>query len=655
MWHSCHKRGDIVSDFIFDGNGIRILEIVMRRDYTSLEFLSEALGVSTRTIRNYIKQVNDELQDIATLKNKRGKGYWLSIKSTSQFNHLMRKISRNRDKIDSPKRRIAFIIDRLINSDKNYTLDELAFELNIGRTTLINELAKASVSLASYNLKIYGKQNTGMKLSYQEHDLRFFILENIYDILYVSSPLDQDIADEIENVATHHDLEASTKKKLFEFIVVMLERLLKKHPLEKVKEEHLKLLHSNDLKIAGEICSVIERKLSVKIPKAEMMFISIPIAGRRTPTNNRTMTEIQITDEVKGLLAKIIEQIGFKQEIVEENPVFFLDLQYHLTFMLNRLMFGLRLNNPMLRDVKEKYPVAFKMAKIAGNVIEREYSINVSEDELGYIAFYFEVFISQNDYKVKHFRKAAVVCGTGRGTAKLIKDQLQRILSEKIQLDILSETEITKEQLNDYDIVFSTVKLLCKTDTPVIKMNEIFDENMISKKIEEVAYMQSFKLDAKDNHNSILYHLITKDKFFILNSSVSYHDNLFFMVDQLVRKKYLDNDFKKRLKVREEKGSMVFDHFIALPHTFNEGSDSLEVALGVLPKKITADGREIRLIFLLGIPEQQVKVDLNEQQLINVYDEIIRIANNEQLINQLTSSTSYKEAGQFLKYVSKFN
>ncbi len=64
--------------------------------------------------------------------------------------------------LDSPKSRLAFIIERLMNSDKTYTLDDLAFEMHLGRTTLINELKRSSVSLEAYNLTISGRQNKGM-------------------------------------------------------------------------------------------------------------------------------------------------------------------------------------------------------------------------------------------------------------------------------------------------------------------------------------------------------------------------------------------------------------------------------------------------------------------------------------------------------------
>ncbi|MFK4997902.1 PRD domain-containing protein [Bacillus sp. N9] len=104
--------------------------------------------------------------------------------------------------------------------------------------------------------------------------------------------------------------------------------------------------------------------------------------------------------------------------------------------MINRLMFGLRLKNPLLADVKEKYPVAYKMAQIAGQVIESKYELDVTEDELGYLAFYFGVFISKNDVKVKRFQKAAIICGTGRGTAKLVAIQLERILNHNTEIHL---------------------------------------------------------------------------------------------------------------------------------------------------------------------------------------------------------------------------
>lgn len=637
-----------MSDLMMDERVVQIIEIVKKKTYCSLEYLAETMGVSTRTIRNYIKQLNSDLNGIASLVNEKGKGYCLLIEDEQLFEDLLAKVKIHQQ--DSPQSRIAFIIDRLVNSDENNTLDELAFNMNIGRTTLVNELKKAAVALETYNLSIRGKPNRGMYLSGKELDLRFFILDNVYDYLYSDYPLDEDIKDEVIRIANQYDLESTTQNRLMQFVIVMLDRLLKNHSLKEMNEKHEKLIDTKDYHIALEIVAAIEGQLPIMIPPSEILFITIPIAGRRTPTNNRTMAEITITEDVKNLLTLIMDQVGFEKDIIHENEVFFKDLQYHLTFMLNRLMFGMKITNPLLEDVKQKYPVAYKMAEIAGKVIETEYGLKVSEDELGYIAFYFGVFIAQNEVKMRRLRQVAVICGTGRGTAKLVAIQLQRVLNQNTQIDLFSESEVIKERLDDYDIVFSTVKLTFETDAPLIMINEIFDEISVSRQIEKVTYLQKFKLKDAGNHNSIVKLLINEQKYFILDSSNGYQENVNEMIEDLTKKGYLDEGFKERLKAREEKGSMVFDQYIALPHTVNHKSNKIELALGVFPEKVIADGREIKLVFLLGIPEQ---TDYDASVLVKIYDEIIRIASHKQLVDRLARTTSYEELSKYLELASR--
>ena len=639
-----------MSDLMMDERVVQIIEIVRKKTYCSLEYLAEAMGVSTRTVRNYSKQLNSDLEGIASFVNEKGKGYHLIIENEQLFENLLEKIHSEKNQQDSPQSRIAFIIDQLVNSDEINTLDEMAYRMNIGRTTLINELKKAAVALEAYHLSILGKQNSGMFLSGDELNLRFFILDNLYDYLYSGYPLDEDIKDEVIRIANQCDLESTTQNRLIRFVIIMLDRLLKGHPLPEINEKHHKLIDTKDYRLALEIAAAIERHLPIKIPQPEILFITLPIAGRRTPTNNRTMADVTVTEDVKNLLEKIMEAVGFEKGIFVENKDFFEDLQYHLTFMLNRLMFGMRITNPLLIDVKEKYPVAYKMAEMAGKVIEREYGLKVSEDELGYIAFYFGVFIAQNDVKVKRLRQVAVICGTGRGTAKLVAIQLQRVLNQNTQIDLFSESEVTKKQLADYDMVFSTVQLTFETDAPLISINEIFDEKSISQQIERVTYLQKFKLKDTGNNHSIVKMLTNEDKFFVLDSQKGYRENVNLMIEDLVMKGYLDEGFKERLKVRAEKGSMVFDRYIALPHTVNHNSNKIELALGVFPEMVMADGKEIKLVFLLGIPEQ---TDYDASLLVKIYDEIMRIAGNQQLVNQLSETNSYEELSHYLEKASR--
>lgn len=122
----------------------QILCLGVKKQYYSLDSLAQKLGVSTRTVRNYIKQINKDLKGIAYFKNMRGKGFYLYIEDHAKFEERFKKISQQLYIMDTLQKRLAFIIQHLMTEDSNNTIDELAFKMNIGRTTLINDLKKVT-------------------------------------------------------------------------------------------------------------------------------------------------------------------------------------------------------------------------------------------------------------------------------------------------------------------------------------------------------------------------------------------------------------------------------------------------------------------------------------------------------------------------------
>ena len=239
------------------------------------------------------------------------------------------------------------------------------------------------------------------------------------------------------------------------------------------------------------------------------------------------------------------------------------------------------------------------------------------------------------------------MCGTGRGTARLISIQLERILQQETKIDLYSDIDVSEEVLNHYDLIFSTVKLTYEIANPVIMINEIFDENTVKKEIEKTLYMQKSKVKRDNVYFSVIAELLTEEKFFILDNEKNYHDNVNSMVHSLIQSGHLDNGFTERLRERETKGSMVFDNYVALPHTFNQLSNQIELALGIFPETVIADGKELKIVFLLGLPEHQT--DNNEYLIVKIYDEIIRIANDKQLIEKISTSENYSDIVQLLE------
>ena len=91
---------------------------------------------------------------------------------------------------------------------------------------------------------------------------------------------------------------------------------------------------------------------------------------------------------------------------------------------------------------------------------------------------------------------------------------------------------------------------------------------------------------------------------------------------------------------------MLFDENIGFPHILYEGS-SLIFALGIMKREKEEEG--LRIVFLLGLPNNK---DLDDQVLMKIYDEIISIAGNQEMVQDICQLESARE---FYDYVIKNN
>ena len=535
---------------------------------------------------------------------------------------------------------MAYIFKTLLKSSSPYIIDELAYEMNVGRSTVNGDIKKLNEILSSYELYIEGKANSGIILSGSELNKRFFIMENIYNFIYSEDDIDFNVDRILKEISKKYGFESMTKVAFEKAIVIMLDRVLSGNYIDKLLDKYYDIEKNSMFKAVDETVSRLESVLDIKIPIEEKIFISIPIAGMRTPTNIEAVYHLGIDSHIENVIDRIIEQIGYELNIYIDKRNLNEEFYYHISFMINRLRFGYLLKNPISEEIKEKYPLAYKMACISGRIIGSEYDVTVTEDELGYITAYFGAYMLE--YKTTdRVCKIALVCSTGRGTARLISTQLKRVLDKDTILDLFADNQVDENVLGDYDIVFTTVKLGYNIKAPIITVRDIFDEKEILLEIEKARQLQKLSIPvAKTGGVSIIAALIDDRKFFVLDDNKSYIENTCDMIDSLCEDGLVDKDFKSRILKREEKSTMIFDKSIAFPHAINMSDDRLVISIGVSEKGLLGDdGSSIKIIFLLGLP---VSENQDDTVLVRIYDEIISIAQDENIIKELSKATDLK-------------
>ncbi len=618
---------------------VLILKQIQNKNCITLTEIAERLDVSTRTIRNDIKNLNDIFGDTAFIDGEQG-SYRLYIIDMEGFEKKREDIFKLNGYLDSPKKRMAYIFKTLLKSNTPYIIDELAYEMNVGRSTVNGDIKKLNEILSPYGIFIEGKANAGISLSGAELNKRLFILENIYSFVYKENVIEQSIEKLIFDISKKYKFETMTTSAFKKAVVIMIDRVISGNFIGKLPDKYYDIEKSNIFMPAKDIVEQLESMFNISFSKEEKIFISIPIVGMRTPTNIEAVYPIDITDDINKTIDMIIEQIQYELNLYIDKSNLNDEFFYHISFMINRLKFGYLLKNPISEEIREKYPLAYKMASIAGRIISREYNVEVPEDELGYITAYFGVYMLEYKTSQKYY-KIALVCGTGRGTARLISTQLKRVLDKDAKVDLFADNQVNADILNTYDIVFTTLNLGYDIDTPLIKVRDIFDEKEILLEIEKAKQLQKLSIPvAKTGGVSIIAALIDEYKFFILDDNKSYMENTCYMIDNLYKEGFVDSDFKDRVIKREQKSTMVFNKSIGFPHAINFIDDKIVIAIGISEKGISNnDGSNIKLIFLLALPKSESQDDT---VLVRIYDEIISIAQDENIVKELSQIKDFK-------------
>ena len=622
-----------------DNRAANILNILGHKSSVTVADLAQKLSVSERTIRNDIRQLNEDLGGSAVVEGTQGR-YSLRIFDPDQYKKAHAKICSIDGVFGTPRGRQNYVFGELMRADGPLLTDELAYEMNVGRTTLITDLKKLREEIEPFGLGIVGKTSKGMILHGKELDIRTYVLENCYDALYRDYPLDQDIQDLVQSSLKQKAFEKQVGKQFERYLLLMMDRFLTGHYIGKLTDAYYNLTANGEFFHVNKLIDRIGGILHVDFPVEEKIFAFLPIAGMRTPADLGSVQEMELDETIGPLSEKIMEQIKAELDISIDPRDFAEEFAYHLMFMLNRLRFKIQQPNAILEELKVKFPLAYEMSGIAARVIERENGLRVTQDERGHLASYFGVFLEENNLGQRRPFRIAVICGTGRVTARLISVQLKKITDSQVQINTMSDTAASPEKLESYDVILTTVELPFQSPKPVIRIREIFDEKELKQKLEKARYWDHIDIPVLDDNQYIMSSLLDENKVFFFEKGRSYIDAIDEMLEILTDEGYIDEGFGERLWEREEKGTMVFDNGVAIPHGLQKANDRMLLAMGIFEEPADHKGHEVRIIFFMALPEES---DMDDMLMIRVYDELLAISRNTAMLDAIAQTENYQE------------
>ena len=146
-----------------------------------------------------------------------------------------------------------------------------------------------------------------------------------------------------------------------------------------------KTLYKKEYELAKQAIEMIEERFDVSMPESEVGFITLHIHGARE--NRGVSKTIKYTSLIQKMVAKVESELGEKLSYETLN---YARLVNHLRFALERVEKNEVNPNPMLEDIKDKFPQAYQISIKLAAMMEEELEVAVPNDEVGYLAMHVQ-------------------------------------------------------------------------------------------------------------------------------------------------------------------------------------------------------------------------------------------------------------------------
>lgn len=621
---------------MLDGRDIKLIDIIDAHPDIDPVDLAERFSVSDRSVRTYVRKTNEALGSCAQIEKRRGGGYSLRVLNASAFAALRARDAHvGQDAVPTtPEARVDYLLNDLLSRADWITVDDLASILFVSRNVITSDLRQVAATLERFGLVLEKRPHYGIRVTGPEMSRRLCLANLTLDCIIGtggSASLDVIARCVSESLAEEDfQINSAAYQNLLVHIAVAVERI-RANCYVPMEPEHLERMRSTpEYLIAKKVAAAVERELTAELPEEEIGYIAIHLAGKQTlyTPGSDADANLVISDEVWNVVSRMLEMVWNAFHFDFRNDLELrMNLARHIVPLSVRLRYRMRIDNPLLSDIKQRFPVAYSMALESSCILAEEYGNALSEDEVGYIALAFALAIERQ--KSERPRKnILVVCASGQGSARLLEWRYRQEFGTWLdRIETCDVAHVASRDLTGIDYVFTTVPLERKLPVPVREVKYFLDDEDVNnvRRILSGEAAAAAPLAAYFDERLFLGALDAEDKDGALDA----------LCARVAEVHDVPGDFRALVQRREELAQTCFGNLVAMPHPVTPVTTSTFVAVAVLNHSVSWNGQEVRAVFLVSVSS------LRDQKLDAFYRGMARLLTSREAIQKLVSNPDF--------------
>lgn len=589
--------------------------------------LSRRLGVTTRTVRNYVNNLIKSGNNILSSKN----GYLLQNTLTERSPK-------------SIKARETIVLSQLLTQNEINVFD-LSVRLLVSDSLILNEIIpKLKRYVKRFNLKIIN-QNYNLQLIGDEKDKRKLIGYIVQRSTYgYSSAIDvlndlfpqinlKIISKKIYRICQQevYYINDYSNNNLMIHLLIMYIRLSMGCSLKSLNgsiDDHLKKVikvNKHIENVSENIIKMFEDTLHRTISIQDKNQITLLII---LSFNHAKTLKILINKDFVIKIKTILDKLANKYFINKFNSDFIDDFIFHIFMAKERAENNYSYPDPIGNQIKQNFSLIYDMAVFFAQEFRNVFYLNLNEDEISFIAIHFATYFSKNTI-IHNKVKCALVNENYHDSSANLKNQILNKFGQKIEITKCVSINQFSE-LKNIELIISTESLPKKNNIFSVKVNQIltnYDLEKIGKALEKVnskEIIESF-LSPK------LYFHVKKKSFKSPKSCIE------FIGDKCFKLGYIDKSYINNVLLREKMSSTAFTDSLAIPHAIEGFAKKSFIAILQSDIPIVWANKKINIVMLIGLAESDMG-NFND-----AFSLIVKAFQSEANVNKLLNANTFNE------------
>lgn len=589
--------------------------------------LAARLGVSARSVRTYVREINDDGD--APLIGSDQDGYRLNLEE-----HRRRRArpSRRQRGYDSPEQRLYFIIRQLVAHSGGVDVFRLGEQLSVSPATIEADLGRARELVREHQLvmrragdlvRIEGTERQQRRL------VRHLLLNSGQAAMAdgtpaVDSPKLRSQLRQLHRRASECfeaaglDVNEYALNDLLLHLAVAADRIGAGHQLPAgVRPDAHEDPGADPVWTATlALATAVEEVFGIVLPAADVHALHGILATRSSAL---VTTTSGISPQAMTITRDALREVSnlFLLDLYDEGTVSALAL--HVQNLIARAHHGQSLDAPLGPEFRHLHPLIHELALLFAREIETHADIEVGSGEVDFLAFHLG---NQVQRQMTQGPPVTITCVAPRYSD--LHEQLAQRLSSVLQEQAVVQNVVTSLSYDwaelTSDLVVSVIELESHTDVPVVRISPFLTQDDIDTVVEAVRAERVRATRAKLRAN--LVSLLDVTLFHLIDEPLDKVDVLALMSATLQREGYTSPGFLTEVLDREQRSPTAFGGQFAIPHALHMDARKTGISVLVSATPINWGGSQVRLVLMFAVSQDGRPV------FRDVLDELIEVLSN---------------------------